>query len=122
MKIPEAAVALCKCTSRHKLFGMRFQKVESNLWDLTWAFEMQEKAAKNEGYDTTVIKGGVRMLDEYPGCPYCGNRGVFVCSCGKLNCLEKNVPHGKTVRCEWCGNEGNLGEYDGNGIKSGGDR
>ena len=82
---------------------------------------MEERAAKHEGYDTTVIKGNVNILDDYPGCPYCGNKGIFVCSCGKLNCLEENVTD-KTVKCEWCGNSGRLSAYDGHGIKTGGDR
>ena len=121
MRIPEAVVAVCKCTKKHKLFGIRCQRVGEKQWFLTWAFEMQEKTAKHEGYDTTVIKGNVNIIDEYPGCPYCGNKGIFVCRCGKLNCLEENVTE-KTVTCEWCGNTGKLTAYDGQGIKTGGDR
>ena len=121
-KIPEAAVAICKCSNTGKLFGLRFQKEDKNLWDLTWAFTMEQKTAEHEGYDTTIIKGHINVLRVFPGCPYCGHKGIFVCGCGKLNCVGNDFEQKKKVKCKWCGKEGTLSAYDGQGIKSGRDR
>lgn len=122
MKV-EATVGTCKCASRHKLFGIRFEKVDQDQWELTWAFKMEEKAAKREGYGNTVIKGNLRNRESYPGCPYCGNQNFFICGrCGKLTCLSSEWDAGTVVTCEWCGNKSKLSAYDGSGIESGEDR
>jgi len=121
-KIPEAAVALCKCTTCHQLFGIRLEKTSSNTWKQDWAFPVQENCAKHEGYGTVMVKGNVEITDDYPGCPHCGNKGIFICSCGKTNAMERDYNPSKTFRCEWCGNESTLGEYDGSGFESGDDR
>ncbi len=119
----EATVGVCRCTTNHKLFGIRFEKVSDDQWDLTWAFKMEEKAATHEGYGNTVIKGNLRNREDYPGCPYCGNTNLFICgNCGKLNCLATKWDNGSVVTCQWCGNRSKLSAYDGSGIKAGEDR
>ena len=115
----EATIALCKCKETHKIYGVRFEKTSTSSWKYTWAYPIKEAVAKREGYDGTVIIGDIEPDDEYPGCPYCGAKFFVVCSCGKLNCNVGNV---KRFICEWCGLSGALIEYDGFGIKSGGDR
>lgn len=114
----EAAIALCKCKESHKVYGVRFEKVSSKRWKYTWAFKIKESSAQREGYDGTEIDGTIEPASDYPGCPYCGSKYFVICQCGKLNC---NTSDGKTFKCEWCGLEGTLASYGGDGIKSGQD-
>ena len=117
---PEAKIAMCKCKEAiGKTYGVRFQKSGSG-WAYTWAFDIDEAAGKREGYNETVIVGLINPTSEYPGCPHCGVKSFVVCDgCHKLNC---NVHKGGLFKCEWCGNLGELSDYDGRGIASGGDR
>ena len=114
-----ATVAVCKCKETHKLYGVRFEKVEEGLWAYTWAFPIKEDTAKREGYDGTMIKGAIVPTKDYPGCPYCGSKAFVICECGKLNCSI----HSSDTRftCEWCGMTGELTAYEGDGIRSSGD-
>lgn len=116
---PEARIALCKCCEdRGKLYGVRMQR-EGSGWKYTWAFKLSESSAKREGYDQTDLKGNITPDREYPGCPYCGTNYFIVCgACHKLDC---KVGHERTHTCQWCGNVGELSDYDGDGIASGGD-
>ena len=66
-------------------FSIRFEK-QGSAWKYNWAFPVHEKTALRENYDQTKITGALIEEEEYPGCPYCGTRGFFYCSCGKLNC------------------------------------
>lgn len=115
----EATIALCKCKESKKTYGVRFERVEKGKWKYTWAFPINEDAARREGYNGTTITGIVEPDDKYPGCPYCGAKYFIVCSCGKLNC---NISTDDTFTCEWCGITGALVEEFELNIKSGGDR
>lgn len=117
---PEARIAMAKCKeTKGKLYGVRFQKCLSG-WNYTWAFPMEEKTAKREGYQDTDITGDIQPDTEYPGCPYCGTRYFVVCgNCKHLNC---NTKIGEAFTCEWCGTTGTLVNFEGNGIAAGGDR
>ena len=113
----EATVVVAKCTHSKQAFGIRMEK-KNEVWHCTWAFKINEKSAKNEGYDTAMVSGRVEMDAEYPGCPYCGTMGWFSCgSCGNLTCYsgETNV-----VTCAWCGNQGECQEADTFDLKGGG--
>lgn len=114
----EAVVILCKCGEVHKTYGIRAEKTATNKWKFTWAFPIKEASAKREGYDKTTIGGDISYNAEYPGCPYCGQRGFTVCGCGHLNCtiLKNGI-----FTCEWCGSQGTLEDYDGGDIKAGTD-
>ena len=101
-----AVIALSKCSRTKKLYGIRFEKSGRD-WKYTWAFPIQEKVALNEDYDKTKITGALIQGEEYPGCPHCGAKGFFYCSCGKLNCWsgESHI-----VTCKWCGTTGELSD------------
>ena len=85
---------------------IRFERIGRD-WKYTWAFPIQEKTALNEDYDKTKITGALIQGEKYPGCPYCGTKGFFCCSCGKLNCWN-----GKShiATCNWCGATGELSD------------
>lgn len=100
-----AAVALCKCTHTKNAYGIRFEKTGTN-WTYTWAFPIREKTAVHEHYDKTKITGALIEGEEYPGCPHCGARGFFLCSCGKLNCWDGES---QIVTCSWCETTNRLG-------------
>lgn len=115
----EARIALCKCKETKKIYGIRMEKAQGG-WNCTWAFPISDGAAKREGYDETTLKGGIGRTEEYNGCPYCGVKALVVCAaCQRLNC---RVGTGELFTCEWCGSRGQITEYDGAGVQSGGDR
>jgi hypothetical protein len=41
-----------------------------------------------------------KLPPDYKGCPYCGNRNTFKCSCGALSCLSRDADH---TTCPVCG-------------------
>ena len=102
----EAVIAVSKCTTHKHTFGIRFEKASRD-WTYTWAFPIKEKTALREDYDKTSIKGRLIQGCEYPGCPFCGTKGFFYCSCGKLNCWN-GISINAT--CQWCGNSGTLSD------------
>ncbi len=114
-EVREAVVVLCKCGEVHRTFGIRTEK-RNNEWYFTWAFPIKEASAKREGYDQTKVVGQILLEKEYPGCPYCKNKGFVVCSCGHICC---NITKDGIFTCEWCGSSGALEDYDGAGIKAG---
>ena len=97
-------------------FGLRTERTGRNQWRVTWAFPIKESAACHEGYDRVSVKGDIEFDTEYPGCPYCGEHMLTVCSCGHLGCtvLKNNV-----YTCEWCGAQGQITNYNGEGIQAG---
>lgn len=97
----EAAVIMAKCTKNRRSYGIRVQQMEDQDWWRTWAFEIDDCRAAREGFDTNTIVGNLYATDEYPGCPYCGDRNIFYCSCGKISCGGIT---GEKHTCPWCGN------------------
>jgi len=104
-----AKIVLCKCPSKGKnstssrLFGVRIEE-RNNDWVRTWAFKIDEKKAKNEGFITERTSGSLIAIDAYPGCPYCGTKLFAQCSCGKLFCYERSneSPENLKLTCPWC--------------------
>jgi hypothetical protein len=98
-----ANVILARCTAHKKLFGIRIEERDSD-WVRTWAFPIDETRAVHEGFDKTEISGSLEITPEYPGCPYCSNSFLLVCTCGKLLCCERDSgSEGYEVCCDWCG-------------------
>jgi len=114
----EAVVVLSKCGEVHKTYGIRAEKKAANSWLFTWAFPIKESSARREGYDKTTIGGFIDRTGDYPGCPYCGQSFIVVCTCGHISCrIEKN----NIFTCEWCGAQGEIVDYSGEAIKAGND-
>lgn len=114
----EAVVLIAKCGESHKTYGMRLEKTGHDRWLTTWAFPIKESSAKREGYDKVQVKGDISFADDYPGCPYCGGRGLTLCSCGHLSCT---ILRNDIFTCEWCGTQGQIGDYSGETITAGTD-
>ena len=100
----EANVVLVRCNKNRKIYGTRIQKMSDGDWWRTWSFPVDEKRAKNEGYDQQNIQGNLFATEEFPGCPYCGTKSFVQCNkCRKLSCWNGE----KVLKCEWCGNNMN---------------
>ncbi len=113
----QATVVMAKCRESKQPFGMRVEKRKDSVWYCTWAFKLSERAAAREGYGDTLVSGRVDFDTEYPGCPYCGASGWFVCaSCDKLTCND-GEDH---VTCSWCGWTGNCTSAEVFDLKGGG--
>lgn len=115
----EARIAVCRCNQKERIYGVRMERRGSE-WLYNWAFELNPETAKRERYEEDSVEGMLVKDPEYPGCPYCGAEYFVVCGgCGKLSC---NNAMGTTFKCGWCGMEGTLTNYTGDGFQSGGDR
>jgi hypothetical protein len=118
----EANVILCKCSKNHT-FGMRVEK-RGRDWVRTWAFKIDEGRARHEGYDKVTISGSLNPVDEYPGCPYCGEGGFVLCNCGKMNCSSTITDKGGgngVFTCNWCGETGTCYTADNFDVSADGD-
>lgn len=103
----QAHVIMCRCTTR-KPYGVRVEKM-GNDWFRTWAFEISEKVAKNEGYMDEKLEGSFTATSEYPGCPYCKTHAFVHCgACGKITCWHDE----ESFCCAWCGNSGEVVEAE----------
>lgn len=119
MKNPskDAAVLMAKCGRSKQPYGVTIEKDAQGVWHCVWAFRISEKAASSEGYDETKVTGQIVVDAEYPGCPYCGARGWFSCTCGKLTCLKEGESR---VTCAWCGSSGELQSTESFDLQGGG--
>lgn len=97
----KASVILIHCPKEKSVFGSRIQKMSDGDWCRTWAFPINEKRAKREGYDKQTIQGNLYYTDDYPGCPYCSSYDFVQCgNCGRLTCWNGE----SLLDCHWCGN------------------
>ena len=110
-----ASVLLAKCGAQDQTYGIRIEKREND-WVSTWAFKIDDKKAKREGFDKTKITGTFNPDPDYPGCPYCGKNELLQCGCGKMFCYKQGSTSGKSetkgesrenrsagIKCPWCG-------------------
>jgi len=98
----EATVVLGKCSKTKKLFGMRVEK-QGGKWIRTWAFPIDEQAAKNEGFAANKVSISGQEND-YPGCPHCKDGGFTLCCCDKVGCSGGTKREGSKqfYLCPWC--------------------
>ena len=115
----EAVVVLCRCGIVQKTFGITAEKVGPDSWKFVWAFPMKETGVNRKGHDKTEIKGRLLASAEYPGCPYCHNKNIVVCDCGRIGCDNGRANY---YKFPWCGKEHKfLEDYKGKGIIAGED-
>jgi len=116
-----AKVILARCSKSKKSFGIRIE--QRGDWVSTWAFPIDERKARREGYseNSTVTLSGEND-DNYPGCPYCGSSDSVKCTCGKIGCGGGVREYGDFAEytCPWCGDEIRVSATDGFDVEGGG--
>ena len=117
-QLPNVVIVMSRCCRSRESFGIRLEMVAHDMWSADWAFPVKETLAKKEGYDRSEIHGVFIVHDEYPGCPYCKNRGIILCGCEKVTCYDGR---NSIAVCAWCGNRGQVGGGGSSSIKAGGD-
>lgn len=70
---------ICKCAKHNKLFGIRFDQINSRTWEYAWAFPLKDGADRREQGFSTTMRGTFEEGANYPGCPHCGAKG-FSCA------------------------------------------
>ena len=90
---------MARCNQTKQNFGIRFEEKQKGQWTADWTFAVKETYAKKEGYGHNTIAGTFILDSAYPGCPYCHIKGLFKCSCGKVNCWDREAT---TVSFSWC--------------------
>lgn len=102
---PNVFIASGKCSVSKKLFGLRLEEKEPQSWSVDWSFPIKEKSAIREGYSNNIIEGEFFFSENYPGCPYCESKNMFLCSCGKIACFNSTKAK---VSCPWCNSSGEI--------------
>lgn len=87
------------CSRTNNTFGTTVDKMRGT-YMLMWAFKISHDAPIREEYGIKAVHGRVRFHEDYPGCPYCGEKYFCVCgSCGRITSY-----HGEThLVCPHCG-------------------
>lgn len=113
----DAFAVMAVCGEAKQPFGITVDKIRNGQYKFVWTFKIDEEKAHREGYDATNVKGSVILDEEYPGCPYCGEKRQIICSsCGRFFCY-----HGqKNVTCPNCGASGDVVPVEQINLKGGG--
>jgi hypothetical protein len=117
-----AKVIMAKCSKTRKTFGIRIEHQRGD-WVRTWAFPMDERKAKREGYDANTVTGSMDATDEYPGCPHCGSPGFLSDGdCGHVSCTGGAIDRGDYAECTcpWCGETSEYSYADSFDVSGGG--
>jgi len=116
-----AKIIMARCSKTKKSFGMRIEQRKKD-WIRTWAFSIDERKAKREGFDANAVTGSMDSDDAYPGCPHCESIGFVQCGCEKIGCNGGVEKRGKTENytCPWCGDSGELQDADSFDVSGGG--
>lgn len=107
-KDDSTSCAYWKCSKTKKLYMQKYVKQENGSYKPAGAFKL----------DTGIGAFPLDELDKYGSdgesvplengsnnCPYCQNRGLKRCDCGKTSCEEENACRGT---CPWCGESNSL--------------
>lgn len=67
----------------------------TNVETLPPYYEIPMEQLRDEREQVAHFTGKIKYWRGYQGCPFCGNRGTFLCDCGFLSCLnsEKHPVH-----------------------------
>ena len=65
----EMVAVICKCAKHNKLFGIRFDQINSRTWEYAWAFPLKDGADRREQGFSTTMRGTFVEGVNYPGCP-----------------------------------------------------
>jgi len=116
-----AKVIMARCSKTKKSFGIRIEQ-RGRDWVRTWAFPIDERKAKREKFDANTVTGSMEAVDEYPGCPHCGDMKFVQCVCEKISCMGGICDYGDhaELTCPWCGYKGELENADNFDVSGGG--
>jgi len=119
-KALNAKVIMARCSKTKRSFGIRIEQ-RGNDWVRTWAFPLDERAARREGFEANTITGSMGADEYYPGCPHCESPGFTQCGCEKIGCSGGVEKRGKAeiYTCPWCGDTGELQEADSFAVSGG---
>jgi hypothetical protein len=99
-------IVAARCGQTAQGFGIRFERPGEARWSATWAFALNESAARREGYDRSEISGTIQLTASYPGCSHCAKSAIVCCgNRGKASCWNGKT---RVVTCPWCGNRAEL--------------
>jgi hypothetical protein len=91
---------MARCCREKASFGIRYEEINRDVWAGTWAFPIKESSTFKENYEKNSINGSVVLNPEYPGCPYCKSKGIFLCGeCNRVACYDTES---KFVICPHC--------------------
>lgn len=65
------------------------------------------------GYGPEIIRGSISTSSDYPGCPYCTSKQIFLCNdCNTLHCFGQSHERrdGTWATCANCGDIGPMTE------------
>ena len=103
----KAFVTLAACEKTKNSFAITVDPKGGSLFHrpelkFVWAFKIDKEKAHRERFDANHVKGMITFDDNYPGCPYCQTKLVWICSCGTVVCW-----HGQKIatcpNCKWSG-------------------
>lgn len=111
----EAFAVMAVCENTKMPFGITVDRIGNRQYKFVWAFKIDREKAHREGFDVHSVTGSVSLDSEYPGCPYCGSKQFYICSCGKIVCY-----HGQQIAtCPECGASGELSSVNEISMKGG---
>ena len=114
----DAFAIMATCDKAKKPFGITVDKIGAKQYRFMWAFKIDNDKARREGYDKTSVRGSIEFDAEYPGCPYCGRMGFYICgNCNKVICYNGE---GGKVTCPNCGRSAGLRAAEEFDLKGGG--
>ena len=101
----EAITTILMCNITKKKFGARLEKIDSNAWEMTWAYRVRSGQDFSNQFSNDKIHGKIKISGKYPGCPFCKSEGIVLCcNCQKIYC--RNIERGLETICPWCENNG----------------
>lgn len=95
-----SATTPVRCMESQAPFAIRFERVDGQ-WSLMDAIETSDTSGggSDDGSERR-IQGPFRFPPTYPGCPHCGEGGLFHCGeCDGLACWDGTT---SPVVCPWC--------------------
>src|SRR5688500_2221930 len=93
-----AEVLIARCRQDAGLFGLRAED-RTNSWYVTWSFRINEKVARREKYEGTIINGTIQVDPGFPVCARCAADSFAKCgTCGRLSCWMSGDPQ---WFCKW---------------------
>lgn len=94
----DVTIIPARCEKCEKPFGIRAERTGSGVWKLNWAFKENEGSGSRKAGSDLHLKDVNFFLDpQYPGCPYCSQRGLVFCPrCKTTYCM---TPGSTTFTC-----------------------